>query len=132
LRESLSAYFARLQYLRAAIRLNNDSFVETYADFLRREAISAGFSDPGLASDIAMSPIDEDLSAAWRKRFGPRVGTTDNSALRQPTSRPFWERLRANLTWRGEGAIANERILELIATDASNLQREVKRREQRN
>jgi hypothetical protein len=128
LRTRLTGYFAHLQYLRGAIRLNNDSFTEAMVDFLRREGIGAGYADPALMGDMPASDVDVQLSALSRMRFGSRKIGTDSSALSRPSADPFWERLRSSMSWRGQGAIANERILNMIVREASSMKREVTRR----
>lgn len=127
LRMHLSAYFARLQYLRSAIGRNNDSYVESFADFLRREGVGAGFAEPAAVADLPMSDMEKGMSALSRAHFGARDIRAHSSGLNLPPSHPFWERLRANVTWRGIGAAANENLLNSIITDASNMKREVKR-----
>ena len=127
LRNDLSAYASRLQYFRAAVRLNNDSYVETYVDFLRHEGIGAGFANPGTA-EMPLTGIEQRLSTNHRKRFGPLDITAFSSALRLPPSDPFWERLRANLSWRGTGSSANETLIVRIVDDANAMKRQVQRR----
>lgn len=125
LRNRLSGYFARLQYLRAAIRLNNDSFAESMVDFLRREGIGAGWADPAVMQGVPLSTLDQQIGALSRQRFGTRDVAAGGSRLRLPAADPFWERLRASITWRGTGAVANERILNLIVADAAEMKRQV-------
>lgn len=127
LRMQVSAYFARLQYLRSAIGRNNDSYAESFADFLRREGVGAGFAEPDTVSEVAMSDVEERISALLRARFGRRDIRAHSSALGLPPSHPFWERLRANLTWRGVGAVANENLLNMMVADASKMSREIQR-----
>lgn len=127
LRNDLSAYAARLQYFRAAVRLNNDSYVETYVDFLRREGIGAGYAAPGTVGDLPLTEIEQRLTTNYRKRFGPLDLTAFSSVLRLPPSDPFWERLRANLSWRGTGSSANETLVVRIVNDARMMKREVER-----
>ena len=125
LRTQLSIYFARLQYLRTAIGRNNDNYVETYVQFLRNEGIGAGYADPAAASDALLSNIEVQISAVSRARFGVRDIKAHSSGLALPPSDPIWERLRAQLSWRGNGAVANETLLNMIIADASTLKRDV-------
>jgi hypothetical protein len=127
LRNELSAYFARLQYLRAAVRLNNDSYAETYVDFLRRESIGPGYADPASVKEVPLTKIEQDLSAIYLRRFGPVDASAYSSTLRLAPYDPFWERLRANLSWRGTGASANETLLQRIAEDAAAMKKAVER-----
>lgn len=127
LRTRLSAYFARLQYLRAAIRLNNDSFAEAMVEVLRREGVGAGWAEPAVLQGVPLSELDQQLSALSRQRFGPREAAGKGSSLMLPATDRFWERLRTSITWRGTGAVANERILKLIIADAAQMKREVER-----
>lgn len=128
LRMHLSAYFARLQYLRSAIGRNNERFADSFADYLSREGVGAGFGEPAAVGDVALSDVEERISALTRARLGARDIRAHSSSLRLPPSHPFWERLRANLTWRGVGAAANENLLNMIVADASKMKAEVERR----
>ena len=127
LRTQLSTYFARLQYLRTAIGRNNDNYVETYVQFLRSESIGAGYADPAAASDVLLSDIEAQISAVSRARFGVRDIKAHSSGLALPPSDPVWERLRAQLSWRGNGAVANETLLNMIIADASTIKKDVER-----
>ncbi len=126
-RTQLSTYFARLQYLRSVIGRNNESYVETFVDFLRQEGIGAGYADPAVASDVGLSEVESRLSAISRVRFGARDITAHSSILSRPPSDPLWERMRAQLSWRGNGAMANEFLLSMIIADASKMKRDVER-----
>ena len=127
LRMQLSAYFARLQYLRSAIGRNNESYSDSFADFLRREGVGAGFAEPAAVADLPISDMEKTISALSRARFGARDIRAHSSELSLPPSHPFWERLRANLTWRVIGAVANENLLNMIVADALKMKREVER-----
>lgn len=127
LRNELSTYFARLQYLRAAVRLNNDSYVETYVDFLRQEGIGPSHPDPAAIHEVPLTEIERDLSAISRQRFGPADIGAYSSRLRLAPSDRFWELLRANLSWRGTGASANETLLRRISDDAVAMKKKVVR-----
>lgn len=130
LRKKLSAYFARLQYLRGAIGRNNDAHVETYNAFLRGEAIGAGYAKPADVSAVKMTPIEEGLSSIYVKRFGERDIQATSAQLGFMPSHPFWPRLRSALSWRGVGAVANENVLNLIIKDAKAIRGEVERERQ--
>ncbi|MBL8656505.1 MAG: hypothetical protein JNJ92_03995 [Altererythrobacter sp.] len=51
----------------------------------------------------------------------------DLPMLRRRILDRFWERLRTSITWRGTGAVASERTLKLIISDAARMKREVER-----
>ena len=125
LRMRLSEYFARLQYLRSAIGRNNDRYADSFAEYLGRESVGAGFAEPAAVAELPMSDMEKGISALSRARFGARDISAHSSGLSLPPSHPFWERLRANLTWRGVGAVANENLLDAIVADASKIKREV-------
>lgn len=129
LRTQLSTYFARLQYLRTSIGRNNDNYVETYVQFLRSEGIGAGYAAPAATSNILLSNIEAQISAVSRARFGERDIKAHSSALALPPSDPVWEKLRAQLSWRGNGAVANETLLNMIIADASSIKRDVERQQ---
>lgn len=130
LRKKLSAYFARLQYLRGAIGRNNDAHVETYNAFLRGEAIGAGYANPADVSAVNLTPIEQGLSSIYVKRFGERDISATSAQLGFLPSDPFWPRLRSALSWRGVGAVANENVLNLIIKDAESIKGEVERARQ--
>lgn len=128
LRMNMSAYFARLQYQRTAIARNNEHFADAFTDFLRREGVGSGFAEPAAVSDVALSDVEEAISASFRARFGVRDIRAHSSALSLPPSDRFWEHLRAALSWRGAGAAANENMLDMIVADASKMKLEIERR----
>ena len=125
LRKKLSTYFARLQYLRAAIGRNNDAHVETFNAFLRAEAIGAGYANPAEVGAIKMTPIEKGLTSIYMKRFGARDIRAHSAQLGFAPTQPFWPRLRSALSWRGVGAAANENVLDLIIKDAEAIRGEV-------
>lgn len=127
MRNELSSYFARLQYLRSVIGRNNDTYAEPYVSFLRNEGIGAGYADPSAVRDIALSETEARISTLTRARFGTLDIKAHSSSLARQPSDPFWEKLRANLTWRGYGAAVNENLLNMIIADASKMTRDVKR-----
>ena len=95
--------------------------------FLRNEGIGAGYADPAAASDALLSDIEVQISAVSRAPFGVRDIKAHSSGLALPPSDPIWERLRAQLSWRGNGAVANETLLNMIIADASTLKRDVEK-----
>ncbi len=127
LRRDLTAYFSRLQYLRAAIGRNNDYFADPLAVYLRGQNIGAGFTDANNAAGVPLAPMEKRIASVSLERFGPINVGAQSSNLRLPVSAPFWEGLRANLSWRGYGAIANENLVRMIIDDARKMKREVER-----
>lgn len=127
LRKKLSTYFSRLQYLRGAMGRNNDAYVETYVDFLRAEAIGAGYADPVDVGDLKLIPLERSISSIYIERFGGRDLRAHSAQLGFAPSHPFWPRLRSSLSWRAIGAAANENILNMIVDDAQAIKREVER-----
>ena len=125
MRNQLATYFARLQYLRGVIGRNNDHYVETYVEYLRSEGIGAGFADPSAVRDVAFTETEARISRVTRARFGPLDISAHSSRLARPPSDPSWEKLRANLTWRGYGAAVNENLLVRIVEDASRMKAKV-------
>ena len=128
LRRDLSTYFARLQYLRGAIARNNDNFAEPFVDYLRGQNIGSGFTDADSAGGAPLAAMEQRIARVALLRFGPRDIRAHSSNLRLPTAAPFWEGLRSNLSWRGQGAAANENLLNMITAEARAMKREVERR----
>ena len=127
LRKKLSVYFSRLQYLRGAMGRNNDNYVETYVDFLRAEAIGAGYADPASVGELKMVPLEKAISSIFIERFGTRDVDAHSAQLGYAPSDIFWPRMRSALSWRGIGAAANENIVNLIIKDAEVIRGEVER-----
>lgn len=125
LRRDLSTYFARLQYLRGAIGRNNDNFAEPFVDYLRSQNIGSGFTDADSAAGVPLAAMEQRIARVALKRFGPRDIGAHSTNLNLPVSAPFWEGLRSNLSWRGQGAAANENLLNLITAEARAMKREV-------
>ena len=124
LRNDLSGYFARLQYLKSALLRNNDNYVEPYVSYLREANIGAGYADPVTVRDVPMSPLDERLANYSRVRFGSRQADAGGGLERSPGDAGF-DRLRTELGWRGHGTMANANLLDTIVEDSSKLKSEV-------
>lgn len=116
------------QYLRTAISRNNDYFADPLVVYLRSQSIGAGFTNPDSAANIPLAPIEKSIASVWLERFGSIDPGAASSSLRLPPSAPFWEGLRANLSWRGYGAVANENLLRMIMSDARKMRAQVEPR----
>lgn len=125
LRRDLSNYFARLQYLRGAIGRNNDNFAEPFVDYLRGQNVGSGFTDPDQAGGVPLAAMEQRIARVSLKRFGARDIRAHSGQLRLPLAAPFWEGLRSNLSWRGQGAVANENLLNMITADAAAMRKRV-------
>jgi hypothetical protein len=121
LRARLAAYMVRLQYLGRGLGKNNDFYTEPFVAYLRSEGIGSGWAEPGEADDVELAPMEVLISEAVRARFGARDIHAHSSALALPPDDPFWERIRAELTWRGSGSANNERLLKLMIAETSEV-----------
>ncbi len=124
LRNDLSAYFARLQYLKGALVRNNDNYVEPYVSYLRQVNIGPGYASPTTVRDIPMSPLDQNLEQYSRARFGVRQADAGGGLSHSPGDAEF-NLLRTQLSWRGHGTMANANLLDRIVEDSSKLKNEV-------
>lgn len=125
LRRDLSAYFARLQYLRNAVQRNNDTLAEPFREWLRYEGIGADYSGLDDVAGVKMTDIEKDAVRVSIKRMGPRDPRATGSNLRLAKSSPFWERLRANLSWRGRASVANENLITKLLVETRSMKRKV-------
>ena len=72
-----------------------------------------------------MAGVEKLISPLAQERLGSLELGAHSSALARPPDDPFWERARAELTWRGEAAIANENIMNIMIAETSMVQTEI-------